>query len=58
MTEVSLLPARFPYLVPTGIEDILSGTRVYAQDGSIVLEPAMTIQVLVSDMNRSCDLAG
>ena len=36
--------------VPTGIEDILSGTRVYAQDGSIVLEPAMTIQVLVSDM--------
>mgnify|MGYP001172579315 CR=1 FL=1 len=36
--------------VPTGIEDILSGTRVYTQDGSIVLEPAMTIQVLVSDM--------
>lgn len=36
--------------VSTGIEDILSGTRVYAQDGSIVLEPAMTIQVLVSDM--------
>lgn len=36
--------------VPTGIEDILSGTRVYAKDGSIVLEPAMTIQVLVSDM--------
>ncbi|KKB60340.1 Ig-like domain-containing protein [Parabacteroides gordonii] len=36
--------------VPTGIEDILSGPRVYAQDGSIVLEPAMTIQVLVSDM--------
>lgn len=36
--------------VPTGIEDILSGTRVYAQDGSIVLEPAITVQVLVSDM--------
>lgn len=36
--------------VPTGIEDILSGTRVYAQDGSIVLEPTITIQVLVSDM--------
>ncbi|WP_075556546.1 Ig-like domain-containing protein [Parabacteroides timonensis] len=36
--------------VPTGIEDILSGTRVYAKDGSIVLEPAMTVQVLVSDM--------
>ena len=36
--------------VPTGIEDILSGTCVYAKDGSIVLEPTMTIQVLVSDM--------
>lgn len=36
--------------VPTGIEDILSGTRVYAQDGSIVLEPTVTLQVFVSDM--------
>lgn len=36
--------------VSTGIEDILSGPRVYAQDGSIVLEPAITVQVLVSEM--------
>lgn len=34
----------------TGIEDILSGTRVYAQDGCIIMEPTVTLQVFVSDM--------
>ncbi|MCD8270198.1 MAG: Ig-like domain-containing protein [Parabacteroides sp.] len=36
--------------VSTGIDDILSGTRVYAQEGRIVVEPAMIVQVLVADM--------
>lgn len=36
--------------VSTGIDDILSGARVYAQEGRIVVEPAMTVQVLVADM--------